>query len=35
MTINGVSTCTKTGTEEYEKVQTGIGTRMRALVQYD
>ena len=25
MTINGVSTCTKAGTEKYEKFQTGIG----------
>ena len=35
MTINGVSTCTKAGTEKYEKFQTGIGRRKRTLVQYD
>ena len=35
MTINGVSTCTKAGTEKYEKFQTGIGRRKRRLVQYD
>ena len=29
MTINGVSTCTKAGTEKYEKFQTGIGRRKR------
>ena len=33
--INGVSTCTKAGTEKYEKFQTGIGRRKRTLVQYD
>ena len=32
MTINGVSTCTKAGTEKYEKFQTGIGRRKRILV---
>ena len=35
MTINGVSTCMEAGTEKYEKFQTGIGRRKRALVQYD
>ena len=35
MTINGVSTCTKAGTEKYEKFQTGIGRRKRTLVPYD
>ena len=35
MTINGVSTCTKAGTEKYEKFQTGIGRCKRTLVQYD
>ena len=35
MTINGVSTCTKAGTEKYEKFQTGIGRRKRTFVHYD
>ena len=35
MTINGISTCTKAGTEKYERFQAGIGRRKRTLVQYD
>ena len=35
MTINGVSTWTKAGTEKYEKFPTGPGSRKRTLVQYD
>ena len=35
MTINGVSTCTKAGTEKYEQFQMGVGRRKRTLVQYD
>ena len=35
MTENGVSTCRKAGSEQFEKFQTGIGRRKRTLVQYD
>ena len=35
MTINGVSTCTMTGSEKYERFQAGIGRRKKNLVQYD
>lgn len=35
MTINGVSTCQKAGTEKYENFHFGIGRRKRTLVQYD
>ena len=34
MTINGVSTCTIAGAEKYEKYQSGIGRKIRTLVQY-
>lgn len=35
MTENGVSTCRKAGSEQFEKFQTGIGRRKRTRVQYD
>ena len=35
MTENGVSTCRKAGSEQFEKFQTGFGRRKRTLVQYD
>lgn len=35
MTKNGVSTCQKAGSEQFEKFQTGFGRRKRTLVQYD
>lgn len=35
MTINGVSTCQKAGTELYEKFISGFGRKKRRLVQYD
>ena len=33
MTENGVSTCRKAGSEQFEKFQTGFGRRKRTLVQ--
>lgn len=35
MTENGISTCRKAGSEQFEKFQTGFGRRKRTLVQYD
>lgn len=35
MTINGVSTCQKAGTEKYENFHFGVSRRKRTLVQYD
>ena len=32
MTENGVSTCRKAGSEQFEKFQTGFGRRKRTLV---
>lgn len=35
MTINGVSSCQKAGTELYENFTSGFGRKKRRLVQYD
>lgn len=35
MTINGISTCTKAGTEKYETFEAGFGRKKRTFIQYD